>query len=109
LTNQTGLVSYAVTVNRPDMLELLLELGFGADERGRIDWVEETVFSFGAPLLEAVRAGRLPLAEILLRHGANPNTNVYAASTAMADAYGKDWPMVRLLERYGGVVDVITV
>jgi ankyrin repeat protein len=47
--------------------------------------------------------GRRGLAEILLARGANPNTNVYAASSAVSEAYSrKDEAMIALLERYGG-------
>jgi hypothetical protein len=46
------------------------------------------------------------MAEDLMKHGADPNTNVYAASSAMYEAYArKDWAMVQLLERHGGVVN----
>jgi hypothetical protein len=49
------------------------------------------------------------MAEILLKHGADANTNVYAASTAMYEAFAKqDRAMVQLLERHGGFVDAGT-
>jgi hypothetical protein len=42
------------------------------------------------------------LAEILLAHGANPNTNVYAASSALYEAQvRRDAAMVSLLEAHG--------
>jgi ankyrin repeat protein len=49
------------------------------------------------------------MAEILLEHGANPNTNVYAASFAMQEALVRhDWRMLRLLEEHGGIVNATT-
>jgi ankyrin repeat protein len=42
------------------------------------------------------------MAKILLDGGADPNTQVYAASSALGNAYGaKNWEMVKLLEGYG--------
>jgi ankyrin repeat protein len=46
------------------------------------------------------------MADLLLHRGADPNTNVYAATNAMFIAYeSRDQAMVALLEKYGGVVD----
>ena len=42
---------------------------------------------------------RSTMAEMLLAHGANPNTNVYAASSAMYEAQKRrDASMIALLE-----------
>ena len=50
------------------------------------------------------------MAEILLAHGANPDTNVYAASSAMYEAYKRrDEPMMALLERHGGRLTAVDV
>ena len=103
LNNQSGLVTQAVKSNRPDILTLLLDLGLDPDESGRVGGLDEVVPTWGEPLRECVRSGRRDLAEILLTHGANPNTNVYAASSAVDEAYSrKDEAMIGLLERYGG-------
>jgi ankyrin repeat protein len=103
LNNQSGLVTQAVKSNRPDILTLLLDLGLDPDESGRVGGLDEVVPTSGEPLRECARLGRRDLAEILLRHGANPNTNVYAASSAVDEAYSrKDDAMIALLERYGG-------
>jgi hypothetical protein len=49
------------------------------------------------------------MAELLLAHGANPNTNVYAATSAMHEALSRNNSrMVQLLEQHGGIVDAIT-
>ena len=42
-----GLLSTAVTNDRPDMLELLLNLGFDPDERVRLDVPEDGVYALG--------------------------------------------------------------
>jgi ankyrin repeat protein len=103
LNNQSGLVTQAVRSNRPGILTLLLDLGLDPDESGRVGGLDEVVPTSGEPLRECARLGRRDLAEILLTHGANPNTNVYAASSAADEAYSRrDEAMIALLERYGG-------
>ena len=103
LNNQSGLVTQAVKSNRPGILTLLLDLGLDPDESGRVGGLDEVVPTSGEPLRECGRLGRHDLAEILLTHGANPNTNVYAASSAVDEAYARrDEAMIALLERYGG-------
>ena len=109
LATERRLVTHAVTSERPDMLALLLELGLDPDERERVDGLEEVVHSWGEPLRQCAISGQHAMAEILLQHGARANTNVYAASTAMYEAYARhDRAMVELLERHGGFVDVGT-
>jgi ankyrin repeat protein len=103
---QHGFVTHAVQSERPDMLALLLELGFDPDERVRVAGLEEVVYSWGEPLRQCAILRQPAMAEILLRHGANANTNVYAASSAIYEAHSrKDRAMVELLERHGGYVD----
>jgi hypothetical protein len=110
LTDGSGLVSHAVTVERPDMLALLLDLGLDADESGRVEGLEEVVATWGEPLRTCARSGQMAMAEILLAHGANPNTNVYAASSAMYEAYKRrDQSMVALLEQHGGRLTAVAV
>ena len=109
LAGQRGLVTHAVKSDRPEMLALLLDLGLDPDERERVDGLEEAVYSWGEPLRQCAISGQPAMAEILLKHGANPNTNVYAASSAMYEAYARqDRAMVELLERHGGFVDAGT-
>ena len=109
LTSERRLLTHAVKSERPDMLALLLELGLDPNERERVDGLEEVVHSWGEPLRQCTILGQHAMAEILLRHGASVNTNVYAASTAMYEAHARhDRAMVELLERHGGFVDVGT-
>ncbi len=109
LTSQRRLVTHAVKSGRPDMLALLLDLGLNPDERERVDGLEEVVYSWGEPLRQCAILGQPAMADILLKRGASANTNVYAASSAMYEAYARqDRAMVELLERHGGFVDAGT-
>ena len=106
LSGEYGLITHAVVSNQLGALGALLELGLDPDERSRSTAVEEPVFSWGEPLRQCAIARRYDMAELLLARGADPNTNVYAASTAMFNAYeAGDQKMIALLERYGGIVD----
>ena len=110
LDNGHGLVSHAVAADRPDILALLLDLGLDPDESGRVDGLEEVVPTWGEPLRACAISAKVTMAEILLAHGANPNTNVYAASSAMYEAYKRrDEPMMALLERHGGRLTAVDV
>ena len=105
-----GLVSRAVIRNRPDMLTLLLDLGLDPDERHRLESLEEDVFSWGEPLRECARMGNLALAEILLQRGADPNPQIYAASSPLVEAYERrNLDMIALLERHGSVADAVVI
>jgi len=109
LASQRGLVTHAVKSERPDMLALLLDLGLDPDERERVGGLEEVVHSWGEPLRQCAILGQPAMAEILLKKGANANTNVYAASSAMYEAHSRhDRATVELLERHGGFVDAGT-
>jgi len=95
-------LSMAVMAGRVDVLEALLERGFDPDEPGRVSGLEEFVPTMGAPLRECALAGNHEMAAMLLARGANPDTNVYAASSALSIAYEKrDERMIALLERHG--------
>ena len=101
-----GLVSRAVIRRRPDMLRLLLDLGFDPDERRRVKDLEEVVYSWGEPLRAAAQNDDLAMAETLLQRGADPNPSIYAASWPMFEAYQRNnRDMIALLERYGGFAD----
>jgi ankyrin repeat protein len=103
LLNQTGLAGQAIAANRPDVLEVLLELGYDPDEAGHVAGLEETVPTWGAPLRSAAIRGDLEMVRMLLTHGANPNTNVYAASCALSEAHQRGHhDIVAELERHGG-------
>jgi len=104
-----GLLTVAVRHNRPEMLPLLLDFGFDPDERvssGEGDWV---AYSQGYPLWYCAALGRREMAEMLLRRGANPNVHVDSSGSAVYSAYShKQWEMVELLRRHGGVVSADT-
>lgn len=100
-----GLLTLAATHDRPDMLALLLDLGFDPNERTRLEDVEQIFYSAGFPLWRCAALGRYDMAEMLLTHGANPNVHVYASGSPVYSAYRHRQPeMVALLKRYGGVV-----
>ena len=59
---------------------------------------------------EVEKTGQLDMAECLLEHGANPNTQVYAASSALFNAHQiRDAPMIALLEQHGARLDACAV
>ncbi len=100
-----GLLTAAVRHDRPQMLALLLDYGFDPNERvseGEGDWV---AYSQAYPLWYAAALGRREMAETLLAHGADPNLHVDSAGSSVYSAYShKQWEMVELLRRHGGVV-----
>ena len=100
-----GLLTVAVRHDQIDALRLLLESGFDPDERvssGGDEWV---AYSQGYPLWHAAALGRREMAQVLLEHGANPNVHVDSSGSAVYSAYShKQWEMVDLLRRHGGVV-----
>jgi ankyrin repeat protein len=103
--DEGGLLTVAVKHNRPDVLTLLLDFGFDANERvsgGEGDWV---AYSQGYPLWTCAALGRRELAKILLARGADPNVHVDSSGSAVYSAYShKQWEMVALLRHYGGAV-----
>ena len=104
-----GLLTVAVRHNRPEMLTALLDFGFDPDERvsiGEGDWV---AYSQGYPLWHCAALGKCEMAETLLRRGASPNVHVDSSGSAVYSAYShKQWEMVELLQRHGGVVSADT-
>ena len=102
LANEKGIVTHAVRSGRADMLRLLLDLGFDPDDSGVLEGVDDVVPTWGDPLRECAIAGNLAMAEILLKLGANPNTNVYAASSALYEAQVRGHAaLAALLEKHG--------
>jgi hypothetical protein len=81
-----GLLSAAVRHDRPEMLALLLDLGFDPDERTRLGHVEEVVYSWGMPLHHCAGLGKHAMAETLLKRGADPNGQVYANGSVLYSA-----------------------
>ena len=101
----SGLLTIAVKHDRPEMLELLLDLELDPDERVRLAGTEEVGYSWGMPLYSCAGVGKLAMAEMLLERGADPNGQVFTSGTPVGRAYGeRDPTMVQLLARYGGVV-----
>jgi ankyrin repeat protein len=99
-----GLLTLAVKHDRPEILELLLELGFDPDETRREAGADEIVHSWGRPLQECTGSGKLAMAAMLLAHGADAN-----AWACVWNAYRqKDAAMIELLARYGGVPNAMT-
>ena len=68
-----GLLTIAVHHDRPEILALLLDLGFEPNERVRLTEVEEMYYSQAFPLWHcACRWGRFDVANLLLARGADP-------------------------------------
>jgi ankyrin repeat protein len=100
-----GLLSLAVRYEQPEILSLLLELGFDPDERRRLD-LEPAEDTWGQPLRNCVLWGKFEMAELLLANGADPNARIYAAGSPLWLAYeAKNTAMIELLERHGGYLD----
>ena len=97
------LLRLAVDHDRPDILELLLDLGLDPDARVRVADSEQGTHSWGMPLYQCTRYGKHNMARILLERGADPNGQVYASGTPLSEAYGqRDERMITLLEKHGG-------
>ena len=99
-----ALLRIAVTHDRREVLDLLLDLGFDPDDRQQLHDEDDSPFTWGMPLQHAVELQRYELAETLLERGADPNAQIYASGDPMFSAFSRnDDRMVALLERYGGI------
>jgi len=101
-----GMLRIAASHNRPDILQLLLDFGFDPNERSRMADMDADgiAFTWGMPLYHCAQFAKYEMAEILLKHGADPNGKVYASGDPVFQAFDKhDWKMLELLQRYGGV------
>jgi ankyrin repeat protein len=104
-----GPLEIAVWHDHPEMLTLLLELGFDPNERLRAGGADEIVYSAGGPLFCCVVKRNRKMAEWLLALGADPNANVYTAGTPFFRAHAdRDREFIELLERHGGFLDAIS-
>lgn len=104
-----GMLRIAVSHEQADVLALLVGLGFDPDERKRLENTDEVEYTWGMPLWHAAGGAKYELAEILLDAGADPNAAVYASGDLVFQAYSqRDWEMVKLLERYGGIACATT-
>lgn len=106
-----GMLRIAASYNRTDILQLLLDLGFDPNERARMEDVgaDGIALTWGMPLYHCAQFGKYEMAEILLKHGADPNGAVYASGDPVFQAYNKrDWKMVELLQRHGGAPQAST-
>ena len=96
--------------DRPEVVKLLLDFGLDPNERGRVEGVEEIVWSAGSPLWHCADAGKAAMAAMLLERGASPNVHVYASGPPVHRAYlRKDRAMIELLNRYGGVLPPVSI
>jgi ankyrin repeat protein len=104
-----GLLTVAVTHDRPEILALLLSMGLDPDEAVRVEGLEEVEVSRGMPLWHCAAAGKHAMARMLMEHGADPNGGVYASGSPVFQAYGqRDAEMIELLGRHGGTADAMT-
>ena len=104
-----GLLEMTVWHDRPEILELLLDLGFDPDERMRAGGADEILYSAGGPLFCCVIKRSRAMAEMLLARGADPNANVYTSGTPFYRAHSdKNQDFVKLLEEHGGFLDAIS-
>jgi ankyrin repeat protein len=109
LDHDGGLISFAITHDRPDMLAELLNIGLDPNERMRVENSEDA-YASGFPLHHCVRLDKPKMAELLLAHGADPKGEYSDRGTALYAAYGqKRRTMVQLLERHGAFLDAESV
>ncbi len=96
-TRDGGLLTLAVKHRQHEMVRLLLDLGADVDERTLLEELEEPTMSWGAPLWYAALIGDLPITQLLLDRGADPNANVYASGWPLRNAWNHEDESVKKL------------
>jgi ankyrin repeat protein len=105
----TGLLEMAVWHERPEILALLLDLGFDPDERMRVGGADEPIDSAGGPLFCCVVKNNRHMADMLLARGADPNANVFTSGTPFYRAHAENnAEFIALLDQHGGFLDAIS-
>ncbi|QOY90699.1 ankyrin repeat domain-containing protein [Paludibaculum fermentans] len=100
-----GLLTIAVRHNQPEVLTQLLDFGFDPDERIRLGEGEQAAISQAFPLWHCAALGRREMAEILIARGASLNQHVDSSGSPVYSAFShRQWEMVELLTRHGGIV-----
>lgn len=100
-----GLMTVAVKHERIDVLRFLLDCGFDPNERASYGHGDGVSYSQGYPLWHAAALGRREMAELLLDRGADPNVHMDSAGSPVYSAFShKQWDLVELLLRRGGIV-----
>ncbi len=100
-----GLLTVAATHNHLEALAFLLDIGLDPDERVRWSEGPDAAYSQGYALWHCAAAGKHDMAELLLQRGASPNVHVDSSGSPVYAAYShRQWAMIPLLKRYGGIV-----
>lgn len=87
----------------------MLSFGFDPDERVGSGDGDGIVYSQGFALWHCAAMGKREMAETLLRHGASLNAHVDSSGSPVHSAYShRQWEMVELFRRHGGVVGADT-
>ncbi|MBS1827072.1 MAG: ankyrin repeat domain-containing protein [Acidobacteria bacterium] len=104
-----GLLTAAVHHDRPEILTLLLDLGFDPNERQRLANMDEIIYTAGAPLYTCVVENKPHLAEILLARGADPNAVVYTSGSPFYKAHSlHNQQFIHMLAKHGGILDPVS-
>jgi len=100
-----GLLTVAATHNQLEVLALLLDIGLDPDERVRWSEGPDAAYSQGYALWHCAATGKHDMAELLLQRGASPNVHVDSSGSPVYAAYShRQWAMIPVLKRYGGIV-----
>ena len=102
----SGVLEAAVKGDQMDTLRRLLDLGLDPNEPIQVGHMQDTAWSSGGPIFQAVVLTRIGMARLLLERGADPNANVFTAGSATFRAYSTGNPeLMALIEKHGGWID----